>query len=74
MQPIVTYENLKQAFGGTSPADVAVRLKKNNVPFLTGKNNRPFTTIDALNTAMGIKPQANQGPTMQEQTITLVEV
>ena len=51
---IITFKQLQENFGGSSPADVVVRLEKMNVKFLIGKNNRPFTTEQALNYAMGI--------------------
>jgi hypothetical protein len=51
---IVGYDQLQQQFGGSSPADLVVRLKKSGVRYLVGKNGRPFTTEFALNSAMGL--------------------
>jgi len=56
---IVTYEKLKKEFGGSSGADVAVRLKNSGVKYFLGKQNRPFTTIEALNVALGIQQSIN---------------
>jgi hypothetical protein len=51
---IVGYDQLQQQFGGSSPAELVVRLKKSGVRYLIGKNGRPFTTEFALNSAMGL--------------------
>ena len=51
---IIGYDQLQQQFGGSSPAEVAARLKKAGVRYIPGKNGRPFTTEFALNSAMGL--------------------
>ena len=51
---ILTYDQLREQVGGRTPADVAVRLRRLGVKYLTGKQGRPFTTEIALNAAMGI--------------------
>ncbi len=51
---IVTYEELKNLFGGTSIAEVKINLNKAGVKFIDGKRNRPFTTITSINLAIGI--------------------
>jgi len=51
---IISYEELQQHFGGSSAAEVVVRLKNARVKFFIGKRNKPFTTITALNFAIGI--------------------
>lgn len=51
---IISYEELKQHFGGSSVADVVVRLKNAQIKFFVGKRNKPFTTSAALNSALGI--------------------
>jgi len=51
---IVSYEQLQQHFGGSSTADVVVRLKNSHIKFFIGKRNKPFTTLTALNSALGI--------------------
>lgn len=51
---IITYQELKEIFGGTTAADVALRLKNANVGYILGKKGQPFTTEAALNKAIGI--------------------
>lgn len=53
MSQIVTPEELKQATGYDRPGDIEKCLRKNGVRFLYGKKGI-YTTIDALNHAMGI--------------------
>lgn len=58
---IVTTEELKAATGYERPGDIEKCLRKNGVRFLYGKAGI-YTTIDALNAAMGItkdKPTAD---------------
>lgn len=51
---IIDYEQLKQQFGGSHPADVAARLERAGVRFILGKSGKPFTTETALNHSMGL--------------------
>jgi len=51
---IVTPEELKAATGYDRPSDIEKCLRKNGVRFLYGKRGI-YTTIDAINLAMGIK-------------------
>ncbi len=53
---IVGYDDLKKHFGGGTVAEVVLNLKKNKIPYLIGKGNKPVTTEVAINTAMGITP------------------
>lgn len=52
---IIDYPTLQQLFGGTTAADVAVRLQQAGVRFINGKRGQPFTTETAINAAMGLK-------------------
>jgi hypothetical protein len=54
MVRLVTLEQLKVATGYDRPGDVEKCLRKNGVRFLYGKSGI-YTTIDALNAAMGLK-------------------
>ena len=54
MAELVTLDQLKIATGYDRPGDVEKCLRKNGVRFLYGKNGI-YTTIDALNAAMGLK-------------------
>lgn len=51
---LITYEQLKEALGGSSFADVKARLESQNIPYKLGKRGSPFTTYSALNFAMGL--------------------
>ncbi len=55
MSTIVTPEELKKATGYERQSDIEKCLRKNGVRFLYGKKGI-YTTIDALNAAMGIQP------------------
>jgi len=62
MSTIVTYEELKAANNCTRLGDLEKCLRKNGVRFLYGKTGI-YTTVDALNAAMGLKsgkPAKNQ--------------
>lgn len=65
MSQIVTQEELKDATGYDRPGDIEKCLRKNGVRFLYGKRGI-YTTIDALNAAMGI-PTGNQTPVKQHE-------
>lgn len=54
MAQLVTLEQLKVATGYDRPGDVEKCLRKNGVRFLYGKSGI-YTTIDAINVAMGLK-------------------
>jgi hypothetical protein len=54
MAQLVTFDQLKVATGYDRPGDVEKCLRKNGVRFLHGKNGI-YTTLDALNAAMGLK-------------------
>jgi len=51
---LITYEQLKEIFGGSSIAELVVRLEKQNIPYTLGKRGCPITTFSALNHAMGV--------------------
>ena len=51
---LITYEQLKEVFGGSSVAELVVSLESQNIPYITGKRGRPTTTFSALNHALGI--------------------
>jgi len=63
MSQIVTPEELKAATGYDRPGDIEKCLRKNGVRFLYGKKGL-YTTIDALNAAMGLH-KGNQAPVKQ---------
>jgi len=59
MTTIVNSEQLQKATGYDRLRDIEKCLKKNGVRVLYGKNGAIFTTIDALNAALGLKAQTD---------------
>lgn len=57
MSAIVTHEQLKIATGYDRISEIEKCLRQNNVRYLSGKKGI-FTTVDALNAAMGLSNQA----------------
>jgi len=53
----LTTEQLKEATGCCRLSDLETTLRKNGVRFLYGKNGRIFTTLQAVNAAMGLSLQ-----------------
>jgi hypothetical protein len=63
MSAIVTLEQLKSVTGYNRPGDIERCLKKNGVRFLYGQGGKIFTTLDAINAALGLKSQpSNDAP------------
>ena len=54
MSNLVDSDELSRATGYERPGDIEKCLRKNGVPVLYGKNGKIFTTVDAVNTALGI--------------------
>ncbi|MCU7848132.1 MAG: hypothetical protein KZQ89_09030 [Candidatus Thiodiazotropha sp. (ex Lucinoma kastoroae)] len=54
---IVTFEDLKTILDYDDQRQIIACLSENKIPFRTGKRGRPWTTIDAINNAMGITQQ-----------------
>jgi hypothetical protein len=52
---LIDSEQLKKATGYERPGDLEKCLKNNGVRVLYGKNGQPFTTLDAINAALGLK-------------------
>lgn len=50
----IHYLDLKKLVGGTSIDDVCARLDQQKIKYLIGPRGRPFTTMFAINTAMGL--------------------
>ena len=57
MEVLITLDHLKTATGYYRPADIERCMKKNGIRFLYGQGGKIFTTIDAINAAMGLKAQ-----------------
>ena len=51
----IEQEKLSELSGYKKSAEIAAFLAKNKVPFFRGKRGRVFTTIDAVNHALGLK-------------------
>lgn len=67
MSTIITHDELKAMTGCKTISALEKCLRQNGVRFLYGKeNNRIYTTIDALNAAMGLKSALPKQDTEQE--------
>ncbi len=51
---IVTFEELKKILDYEDQRQIIACLTENKIPFRKGKRGRPWTTVDAINSAMGI--------------------
>lgn len=65
---LVTYNDLCTVTGESKPEKVVVWLANNQVPYFLGANKKPFVTVTALNSALGI----NSLPNSQSKTIEVV--
>ena len=54
MSSTVHFEELKELVGGTSIDDVCIRLQQRGIKYVVGKRGKPFTTVHAINAAMGL--------------------
>jgi hypothetical protein len=54
---IIKYKELTEIMGKKQPAALENALIESGIHFLRGGNGKPFTTLDALNAAMGINTQ-----------------
>lgn len=64
---IISYEDLKEITGYDSPSKVANCLSRQGIKYLLGKHSKPWTTLGALELAMGatfihygINPELNK--------------
>ena len=55
----IDYPTLQALSGYRTPADVTAWLTNQNIQYKTGIRNRPFTTIDAINSALGVSNSRN---------------
>ncbi|MBV2138543.1 MAG: hypothetical protein KUF79_17185 [Candidatus Thiodiazotropha sp. (ex Ctena orbiculata)] len=56
---IVTFDELKKILDYEDQRQIIACLTENNIPFRKGKHGRPWTTVDAINSAMGITRNAS---------------
>lgn len=52
---IVTFDDLKRILNYEDQRQIIACLTENKIPFRKGKHGRPWTTVDAINSAMGIR-------------------
>lgn len=64
---IVSFEQLREHVGGNTTAQVCVNLNKAGIRFIEGKGGKPFTTMSALNAALGLLPDGNLPPSANDQ-------
>ena len=50
----IPYPELKKLVGGTSVDDVILRLERQKIAYLRGPRDKPWTTLFAINSAMGL--------------------
>ncbi len=60
MTELISIDALKTATGYTNTADVEKCLQKNGIRVIYGKKGHIFTTLDAINQALGIRDKTNQ--------------
>ena len=63
MNPLITTDQLKTATGYDRPGDIEKCLRKNGVRVLYGKGGKIFTTLDAINSALGVKSGGEEDET-----------
>ncbi|MCU7917107.1 MAG: hypothetical protein KZQ95_01960 [Candidatus Thiodiazotropha sp. (ex Epidulcina cf. delphinae)] len=51
---IVTFDDLKKILNYEDQRQIIACLTENKIPFRRGKRGRPWTTVDAINAAMGV--------------------
>ena len=56
MADLINHDQLQQATGCKTKESLEKTLRAQKVRFLYGQNGKLFTTLDAINAAMGIKP------------------
>jgi hypothetical protein len=54
--PLLSYEQLQAGTGCKTRESLEKILRGQNVRFLYGKDGKPFTTITAVDAAMGLSP------------------
>lgn len=54
MTQLIATDELKRATGYSNTSDVEKCLQKNGIRVIYGKNGHIFTTLDAINNALGI--------------------
>ncbi len=50
----VNFEALQKLTGFNTPSEIAASLSAQGIKFFRGKYGRPWTTLDAINIALGI--------------------
>ena len=59
---LVDHEALQHLTGFDRMGDIARALERQGIRYLRGRAGRLFTTVDALNKAMGISPSEPDAP------------
>ena len=57
---LISTKELKQATGAKTTPSLEKILRAQKIPFFYGKPGHIFTTLDALNGALGIKPERTE--------------
>ena len=61
MSNLISIDELKSATGYSNAADVEKCLQKNGIRVIYGKKGHIFTTLDAINKALGVEQTAESG-------------
>ena len=56
----INQDLLKELTGYKKPVDIAACLAKQGIPFFIGKRGKVWTTLGALNAAVGVKINVNE--------------
>ena len=69
MTNLVNTDELSRVTGYERPGDIEKCLRKNGIPVLYGRNGQIFTTLDAVNAALGINTKPTEKYSIKEKEI-----
>ena len=55
-EPLINHDQLRAATGCKTRESLEKTLREQKVPFLYGAGGKLFTTVEAVNSAMGLSP------------------
>ncbi|TXH71333.1 MAG: hypothetical protein E6Q83_03780 [Thiothrix sp.] len=71
---IIPYEELRELLGTTTPAETLIVTQKRGIPVQLSKHNspRPFTTLRALESSMGMKQNSDISSNDEEFVVKII--
>lgn len=71
---IIPYEELKELLGTNSPAETLITARKREIPVQLSKHSspRPFTTLRALESSMGMKQNSDISSNDEEFVVKII--